>query len=230
MLKSKSKMIKPISLPEYKGDQVYMHEFDMANPSLPVGCERWNSVLKEIISNSPKQTGKAYITIDEKIVRAGESHRRGGPHTDGNYLFGWGGGGGGLVGCLFWARTAVGIRIAPASSARRGRLTGRPPGPAPPHAAGCPPHRLPAPAGGRAVPPLSAGGRWRRWWCRAGGAAAAHRHAPRTPDPGWRSLRPGTAPISRLRVEGNKAAQTHRRENKLQASSAEHEQGKPARV
>ena len=100
MLKSKSKMIKPISLPEYKGDQVYMHEFDMANPSLPVGCERWNTVLKEIISNSPKQTGKAYITIDEKIVRSGESHRRGGPHTDGNYLFGWGGSGDGGGGWL----------------------------------------------------------------------------------------------------------------------------------
>ena len=97
MLKSKSKMIKPISLPEYKGDQVYMHEFDMANPSLPVGCERWNSVLKDIISNSPKQTGKAYITIDEKIVRSGESHR---PHTDGNYLFGWGGSGDGGGGWL----------------------------------------------------------------------------------------------------------------------------------
>ena len=97
MLKSKSKMIKPISLPEYRGDQVYMHEFDMANPSLPKGYERWNSTLKEIVAASPKQTGKAYITIDEKIVRKGESHRRGGPHTDGNYLFGWGGGGGGWL-------------------------------------------------------------------------------------------------------------------------------------
>jgi hypothetical protein len=97
MLKSKSKMIKPITLPEYKGDRVYMHEFDMANPSLPTGYERWNGVIKEIIASSPKQTGRAYITIDEKIVRAGESHRRGGPHTDGNYLFSWGGGGGGWL-------------------------------------------------------------------------------------------------------------------------------------
>ena len=53
--------------------------------------------MKEIVAASPKQTGKAYITIDEKIVRKGESHRRGGPHTDGNYLFGWGGGGGGWL-------------------------------------------------------------------------------------------------------------------------------------
>ncbi len=42
-------MIKPISLPEYRGDQVYMHEFDMANPSLPKGYERWNTTLKEMV-------------------------------------------------------------------------------------------------------------------------------------------------------------------------------------
>ena len=98
MLKSKSKMIKKMSLPEWKGDRVYMHEFDMANPTMPKGYERWESVIKDIVSESPKKTGKAYITIDEKIVRKGESHRRGGPHTDGNYIFGWGGGGGWLTG------------------------------------------------------------------------------------------------------------------------------------
>jgi len=98
MLKSKSKMIKPISLPEYRGDRVYMHEFDIANPSMPAGYERWNPVLREIASFSPKKTGIAYVTIDEKIVGRGESHRRGGAHTDGNYLFGWGGGGGWLTG------------------------------------------------------------------------------------------------------------------------------------
>jgi len=97
MLKSKSKMIKTITLPEYRGDRVYMHEFDMSNPTLPLGYERWTSVLKEIVDCSPKKTGKSYLTIDEKIVSKGESHRRGGPHTDGNYLFGWGGGGDGWL-------------------------------------------------------------------------------------------------------------------------------------
>lgn len=66
MLKSKSKMIKPISLPEWRGDRVYMHEFDMENPTLPTGYERWMDVLKEIVDCSPKKTGKAYLTIDEK--------------------------------------------------------------------------------------------------------------------------------------------------------------------
>jgi hypothetical protein len=89
MLKSKSKMIKPMSLPEYRGDRLYMHAFDISNPQLPAGYERWNPYLMEMISHSPKKTGKAYLTIDEKLVTKGESHRRGGPHTDGNYLFGW---------------------------------------------------------------------------------------------------------------------------------------------
>lgn len=97
MLKSKSKKIKEISLPEFKGDRIYMHEFDIENPILPTGCERWIEVVKEMVSHSPKKTGKAYITIDEKIVKKGETHRRGGPHTDGNYLYGWGGGGSGWL-------------------------------------------------------------------------------------------------------------------------------------
>lgn len=90
-------MIKEINLPEWKGDRVYMHEFDMENPILPDGCERWLSTIEEIISYSPTKKGKAYLTIDEKLVRSGETHRRGGPHTDGNYLFGWGGGGSGWL-------------------------------------------------------------------------------------------------------------------------------------
>lgn len=62
-----------------------------------VGQPAFESFLKEVIDCSPKKTGMAYLTIDEKIVKKGESHRRGGPHTDGNYLFGWGGGGSGWL-------------------------------------------------------------------------------------------------------------------------------------
>lgn len=97
MLQSKSIKIKEISLPEYKGDRLYMHEFDMENPILPVGYERWKETIEDIISHSKTKKGKAYLTIDEKIVKKGETHRRGGPHTDGNYLFGWGGGGSGWL-------------------------------------------------------------------------------------------------------------------------------------
>lgn len=60
-------------------------------------CERWNETIKNIISHSPKKDGIAYVTIDELEVKCGETHRRGGKHTDGNYLFGWGGGGSGWL-------------------------------------------------------------------------------------------------------------------------------------
>lgn len=43
---------------------------------------------------APTLCGSGYLTVDEKEVMPGSSHRRGGPHTDGNYLYGWGGGGG----------------------------------------------------------------------------------------------------------------------------------------
>lgn len=97
MLISKSKIIKPISLPKWMGDQVYMHTFELSNPILPKGCERWLDTIKSIVEYAPKKTGLAYLTIDEKFVKQGESHRRGGPHTDGNYLFGWGGNGSGWL-------------------------------------------------------------------------------------------------------------------------------------
>lgn len=97
MLLSKSKAVKELSLPEWKGDRLYMHEFEISNPVLPIGYERWESVIKDIIDHSPKKEGRAYLTIDEKVVKKGETHRRGGAHTDGNYLFGWGGGGSGWL-------------------------------------------------------------------------------------------------------------------------------------
>lgn len=95
MLISKSKKIKEISLPEYNGDRVYMHPFEISNPVMPSGYERWSNIVNEMISHSPKKEGTAYLTIDEKELNQGETHRRGGPHTDGNFLYDWGGGGGG---------------------------------------------------------------------------------------------------------------------------------------
>lgn len=52
-------------------------------------------IVEKMISSIPKLKGEAYLTVDGKLVEAGKSHRRGGPHIDGNYLAyattGWGG-------------------------------------------------------------------------------------------------------------------------------------------
>ena len=95
MLHSLSAPVGEIKLPVFMGDRLYMHPVDISNPLLPAGYERWDSIIKEIIAHAPKQSGTAYITIDEKEVIAGETHRRGGKHIDGNYIHGWGGGGDG---------------------------------------------------------------------------------------------------------------------------------------
>lgn len=51
----------------------------------------------------PEHLGKVgYLTIDEKIVLAGTTHRRAGMHVDGGNDRGWGGGGG-------WAGKATGM-------------------------------------------------------------------------------------------------------------------------
>jgi hypothetical protein len=57
----------------------------------------WESITNRCY-HPPTKDGIAYITIDEKKIVKGESHRRGGPHTDGNFLYGWGGSDGWLTG------------------------------------------------------------------------------------------------------------------------------------
>lgn len=86
---SKSKPLFEIMLPSFRGDQVYMHAFEIDNPSLPKPYDRWAPVVEKMISKCSNIKGTAYLTIDEKLVRQNTSHRRGGPHVDGNYLYAW---------------------------------------------------------------------------------------------------------------------------------------------
>jgi len=86
---SKSKEIGEVKFPEFKGDKIYMLEFDLSNPKLPEKYKRWESVVQEMIEKSPIKTGKAYLTVDEENVVPGNSHRRGGVHIDGNFIYGF---------------------------------------------------------------------------------------------------------------------------------------------
>lgn len=73
----------------------YMIPFHLENKLILVGdVEPFQDVLNKMLSLSPIKTGEAYLTIDSRIIRKGNSHRRPGPHVDGNYLFQWGTGGG----------------------------------------------------------------------------------------------------------------------------------------
>ncbi len=80
--------------------QHYMHAFDIANPTVPAGFEDYLPVIKSLIEASGVSEGIAYLTVDEKLVKAGETQRKPKPHVDGNYepsyrSWGHGGGGGG---------------------------------------------------------------------------------------------------------------------------------------
>ena len=88
-----------IQFPEFRGDRLYMHQINLeADLVLPMIFNRFSNSVKNILSYLPNLKGLAYLTIDEKFVKKGTTHRRGGAHIDGNYIFGWGNGGGWLTG------------------------------------------------------------------------------------------------------------------------------------
>lgn len=74
-----------VSLP-YKGRQFYMHEFDLAAPSVPEGFEDYLKPVVDLCTAAKAFVGKAFLTVDEKVVQPGMSQRRPGPHVDGCFI------------------------------------------------------------------------------------------------------------------------------------------------
>ncbi len=98
MIKSYSAKLHPVNIPVYFGE-IKMLPFDLHNLNgAPIELK---SLLKEMLSKLPIRKGIAFLTVDGKVVKRGETHRRGGAHIDGNYLhefLSWGGGNGWKVG------------------------------------------------------------------------------------------------------------------------------------
>lgn len=87
-----------VTLPVFKGVRVMMmpfHTHDVED-SVPEDLFRWVPTIERMCEYAP--AGVGYLTIDESLVRAGETHRRPGLHVDGigpdGRAGGWGGGGG----------------------------------------------------------------------------------------------------------------------------------------
>ena len=79
----------------FNNDQCYMHKFRLEDPIIPIDLtKKWLPIVKKMIEKNPIKFGEAYLTIDERFIKKGKTHRRGNPHVDGNYIFDWGGGGG----------------------------------------------------------------------------------------------------------------------------------------
>lgn len=85
MLKSRYARLCPVSLP-YQARQSYMHGFDLSSPVMQKGFEDYRQVVIDLCRAAGALVGKAYMTVDEKIVLAGQSQRRPKPHVDGLYL------------------------------------------------------------------------------------------------------------------------------------------------
>lgn len=67
-----------VSFPEWRGDRAYMVRF---SDSLPVELERWSPVVDVMLSGM--KFSHAFLTVDENMLFAGNSHRRPGIHLDG---------------------------------------------------------------------------------------------------------------------------------------------------
>jgi hypothetical protein len=86
-----------IPLPAFGDDRIMMMPLTIGDmSSVPASMDRWKDTLQAMFDVRPQHAGKTgYITIDEKRVVPGASHRRGGLHVDGIYhgsAGAWGGG------------------------------------------------------------------------------------------------------------------------------------------
>ncbi len=120
---SNIKRIGYMSLPKFSDMRIMMLPFLLENiDTLPDDLTHWRDAVIQLCELSPVKTGVAYLTIDEKCLKEGQTHRRAGLHVDGVYkngAGGWGGGGGawgksGLLtvsshlGCRVWNQSFIG--------------------------------------------------------------------------------------------------------------------------
>lgn len=71
----------PVAFPAFMAERVYMREFRKES-GLPSDLVRWQSTIDAMLDGVDTD-GPIYLMIDQKALRAGESHRRPGVHVDG---------------------------------------------------------------------------------------------------------------------------------------------------
>lgn len=85
MLISQYSALGAVQLPAWSGRQLHMRRFDASAPVMPDGYEDYLRVVESLCERAG-HSGIAYLTVDEKIVRAGQSQRRPGAHVDGTWI------------------------------------------------------------------------------------------------------------------------------------------------
>jgi len=81
---SKIKKIGPVLFPPFAGERVYMLPF-YKNKLLPKSLKHWQSTIDAML-NGIITNEKLYLMIDQGKVIGGQTHRRAGPHIDGNWV------------------------------------------------------------------------------------------------------------------------------------------------
>lgn len=85
LLVSDFRPLAAVQLP-HRGRQRYMHTFDLADPQMPEGYEDYLAPVLALTRAAGATKGIAHMTVDEKVVKAGMSQRRPGPHVDGCFV------------------------------------------------------------------------------------------------------------------------------------------------
>lgn len=110
------KKVTTVQFPDFTGIQIMMMPFylDDIDNSLPTSLNHYKPMLKQMVANKPSHiryydNNVAYLTIDEKPIKANQIQRKPGKHVDGMYkgqvAGAWGGGGGS------WGSTGNGMLL-----------------------------------------------------------------------------------------------------------------------
>jgi hypothetical protein len=87
-MKSNLHILDAVRLPEWRGDRIYMERITVREGRvliLPKALYRWKHALDDLLSPVDGERD-AFVMVDQGEVAAGATHRRPGPHIDGNWL------------------------------------------------------------------------------------------------------------------------------------------------
>lgn len=97
-----------IALPKFSGLRIMMMPLILGDlSSIPPLLSQWKDALASLFKMRDYDGEVGYLTIDEKHITPGDSHRRPGLHVDGVYR----GSGGGWGGSAPWASKANGMLL-----------------------------------------------------------------------------------------------------------------------
>jgi len=85
MLLSQCEQLNAVAFPEFQGERHYMVKF-FEKDGLPEFLSRFQPTVNQMLENIDTRDNPIFITIDEKEIKAGKSHRRGGVHIDGYWI------------------------------------------------------------------------------------------------------------------------------------------------